>query len=162
MDFATLRVYSNDFRISFFHRGVYNEIILILMWSTDLYPWTAYRYHIFNRFLWMLSNIFLPFPVSGWQNVALSSLGSACQATSEYDTARSCTKALDGLTRADSQWVTKGVGAGVKFYVRHFTSIHLVTPVWGDFMFSVRFHRRVHVCHRRRNDFYISRQNRLS
>ena len=30
-------------------------------------------------------------------------------------------------------------------------------PVWGDFMFSVRF-RRV----RRRNNFCLSRQNRLS
>ena len=37
-----------------------------------------------------------------------------------------------------------------------------VTPVWGDFMFSVRFRRRVRVRRRRRNDFCFSRQNHLS
>ena len=36
-----------------------------------------------------------------------------------------------------------------------------VTPVWGDFMFSVRFRRRRRH-RRRRNDFCFSRQNRLS
>ena len=38
--------------------------------------------------------------------------------------------------------------------------INLVTPVWGDFMFSVHF-RRVR-CVRRHNDFWLSRLNRLS
>ena len=40
--------------------------------------------------------------------------------------------------------------------------IHEVTPVWGDFMFSVRFRHRVRVRvrrRRRRNDFCFSRQN---
>ena len=36
-------------------------------------------------------------------------------------------------------------------------SNYSVTPVWGDFMFSVRFRRR-----RRRKDFCFSRQNRLN
>ena len=41
--------------------------------------------------------------------------------------------------------------------------IYQVTPVWGDFMFSVRFRRRVRVrVRRRRNDFCFSRQNGLS
>ena len=35
---------------------------------------------------------------------------------------------------------------------------HKITPDWGDFMFSVRFRRRVHV----RNDFCFSRRNRSS
>ena len=36
--------------------------------------------------------------------------------------------------------------------------IYWVTPVWGDFMFSVRFRRNV----RCRKNFCLSRQNRLS
>ena len=39
---------------------------------------------------------------------------------------------------------------------------HKVTPVWGDFMFSVRFRRRVRRRLRRLQDFCFSRQNRLS
>ena len=43
----------------------------------------------------------------------------------------------------------------------HFIYHNKVTPVWGDFMFSVRFRRvRVHV--RRRKNFSLSRQNRSS
>ena len=33
-------------------------------------------------------------------------------------------------------------------------------PIWGDFMFSVRFRRRARIC--RRNDFCFSRQHRFS
>ena len=36
-----------------------------------------------------------------------------------------------------------------------------VTPVWGDSMFSIRFHR-VRRRVRRRNNFCLSRQNRFS
>ena len=67
----------------------------------------------------MLSNASNPIPVLGWQNVALSSLGSVCQATSEFSSDYLCTKALDGLTHVMSQWATRFVGAGTLFHVRH-------------------------------------------
>ena len=69
----------------------------------------------------MTSNVFYTFPVFGWQNVALSSLGSVCQATSERNEKSGCEKALDGRTDAYSVWQTNWVGSGVLFYVRHFT-----------------------------------------
>ena len=52
-------------------------------------------------------------------------------------------------------------GLGWLYVFSLFPPRHLVTPVWGDFMFSVRF-RRLHVRHvRRRKNFSLSRQNRL-
>ena len=70
--------------------------------------------------LYDVINALIFVPVLGWQNVALSSLGSVCEATFEYNSDYLCEKALDGLTDVISQWATRGVGAGVSFCVRHF------------------------------------------
>ena len=75
-----------------------------------------------SEYLYMrMLNDLLTFPVSGWQNVALSSLGSVCQATSENTQNVGCEKALDGLTHINSRWATNNVGADVLFYVCYFT-----------------------------------------
>ena len=46
-------------------------------------------------------------------------------------------------------------------YVDRSGIAHLVTLVWNDLMFSVRFHHRRCVRRRRRKDFYLLRQNCL-
>ena len=65
----------------------------------------------------------LSFPVVGWQNVALSSLGSVCQATSEKSAGTVCEKALDGKTHIYSQWASGNVIADI-FYVRYLHKSH--------------------------------------
>ena len=57
------------------------------------------------------------FPVHGWQNVALSSMGAVCTATSEYSQSMSCEMALDGITHMMGEWASRNGGAGTEFYV---------------------------------------------
>ena len=93
----------------------------------------------------MLSNSFNPIPVLGWQNVALSSLGSVCQATSEFSSDYLCTKALDGLTHVMSQWATRFVGAGTLFHVRHVILTHNYSILYSTAAFQ-HLPWNVHLC----------------
>ena len=66
--------------------------------------------------LHLLRHSFL-FPVYGWQNVALSSMGAVCSASSEYSSSMSCEMALDGKTNSMSEWATYQGGVGTTFSV---------------------------------------------
>ena len=71
---------------------------------------TGHRCSLFEQRAGFLS-------VFGWQNVALTRLGSVCTANTEYNEYYLCGNALDGITHMGSHWATRGVGAGANFTV---------------------------------------------
>ena len=60
----------------------------------------------------------------GWENMALSSMGAICSASSEYDSTYSCEKALDGITHTMNEWASYQGGVGTTFSVINFAPLY--------------------------------------